>query len=325
MRSHHGQLLHPSDMTKQRTNVPQKLRQKLVDDAGGKCANPGCAAFRTHIHHIQQWAISETHDGEHMIAICPTCHDAVHFGPLIIDDDTIRRWKQIERSKAGRDHVYVEPGASSKLLLGTIAVTGLDGVTVFELGNSNKLSFRPEDTDIMLVNLAVSTKTGDEILRVVDGHVRYQAEEPVKYERIPGHVQLTAPVSDEFMPNWALAQLRVQEPSFAADGRLPLLDVEVLEPGLVRVQGVWIDGQNVVAITTARLAFLDRNRLGPVAMTGQGADTILHYTGPITTSLFGFGNDSGALHIPKASAPRLGRNDQCWCGSGKKFKKCHGV
>ncbi len=23
-------------------------------------------------------------------------------------------------------------------------------------------------------------------------------------------------------------------------------------------------------------------------------------------------------------APRLGRNDPCWCGSGKKFKKCHG-
>ncbi|HEV8469462.1 MAG TPA: SEC-C metal-binding domain-containing protein, partial [Candidatus Limnocylindria bacterium] len=27
-----------------------------------------------------------------------------------------------------------------------------------------------------------------------------------------------------------------------------------------------------------------------------------------------------------ASGPnaKLGRNDPCWCGSGKKFKKCHG-
>lgn len=24
------------------------------------------------------------------------------------------------------------------------------------------------------------------------------------------------------------------------------------------------------------------------------------------------------------SAPKLGRNDPCHCGSGKKFKKCHG-
>jgi preprotein translocase subunit SecA len=24
-------------------------------------------------------------------------------------------------------------------------------------------------------------------------------------------------------------------------------------------------------------------------------------------------------------ADQLGRNDPCWCGSGKKFKKCHGA
>lgn len=24
-------------------------------------------------------------------------------------------------------------------------------------------------------------------------------------------------------------------------------------------------------------------------------------------------------------APKLGRNDPCWCGSGRKFKKCHGT
>jgi preprotein translocase subunit SecA len=23
-------------------------------------------------------------------------------------------------------------------------------------------------------------------------------------------------------------------------------------------------------------------------------------------------------------AEQIGRNDPCWCGSGKKFKKCHG-
>ncbi|MDA8078110.1 MAG: SEC-C metal-binding domain-containing protein [Nitrospiraceae bacterium] len=23
------------------------------------------------------------------------------------------------------------------------------------------------------------------------------------------------------------------------------------------------------------------------------------------------------------SVPNLGRNDACWCGSGKKYKKCH--
>jgi len=26
---------------------------------------------------------------------------------------------------------------------------------------------------------------------------------------------------------------------------------------------------------------------------------------------------------PKAQPVELGRNDPCWCGSGKKYKKCH--
>ena len=27
----------------------------------------------------------------------------------------------------------------------------------------------------------------------------------------------------------------------------------------------------------------------------------------------------------KRDEPKVGRNDPCWCGSGKKFKKCHGA
>jgi preprotein translocase subunit SecA len=28
--------------------------------------------------------------------------------------------------------------------------------------------------------------------------------------------------------------------------------------------------------------------------------------------------------VVKADHERLGRNQPCWCGSGKKFKMCHG-
>ncbi|MCL5224154.1 MAG: SEC-C metal-binding domain-containing protein [Patescibacteria group bacterium] len=31
--------------------------------------------------------------------------------------------------------------------------------------------------------------------------------------------------------------------------------------------------------------------------------------------------------VPKVANPdvkNIGRNDPCWCGSGKKYKKCHG-
>jgi len=34
---------------------------------------------------------------------------------------------------------------------------------------------------------------------------------------------------------------------------------------------------------------------------------------------------TGTAATSPAGAPKLGRNDPCWCGSGKKFKKCHGA
>jgi preprotein translocase subunit SecA len=29
--------------------------------------------------------------------------------------------------------------------------------------------------------------------------------------------------------------------------------------------------------------------------------------------------------VVKSDQERVGRNDPCWCGSGKKFKHCHGA
>jgi preprotein translocase subunit SecA len=29
--------------------------------------------------------------------------------------------------------------------------------------------------------------------------------------------------------------------------------------------------------------------------------------------------------VVKSERDKIGRNDPCWCGSGKKYKKCHGA
>ena len=42
----------------------------------------------------------------------------------------------------------------------------------------------------------------------------------------------------------------------------------------------------------------------------------------------GFGGGGGAVATQQrvtADRDKIGRNDPCWCGSGKKFKKCHGA
>jgi preprotein translocase subunit SecA len=45
-----------------------------------------------------------------------------------------------------------------------------------------------------------------------------------------------------------------------------------------------------------------------------------------------YGDDEAQSMLPPPVEQRrvdetqqLGRNDPCWCGSGKKFKKCHGA
>jgi preprotein translocase subunit SecA len=37
------------------------------------------------------------------------------------------------------------------------------------------------------------------------------------------------------------------------------------------------------------------------------------------------GGDDAAVKTVRRDEPKLGRNDPCFCGSGKKYKKCHGA
>jgi preprotein translocase subunit SecA len=37
------------------------------------------------------------------------------------------------------------------------------------------------------------------------------------------------------------------------------------------------------------------------------------------------GGDDAPVTTVRREEPKIGRNDPCWCGSGKKFKKCHGA
>ena len=45
---------------------------------------------------------------------------------------------------------------------------------------------------------------------------------------------------------------------------------------------------------------------------------------PVDASLRLVGGDD-VVKTVKREEPKIGRNDPCWCGSGKKFKKCHGA
>jgi preprotein translocase subunit SecA len=65
-----------------------------------------------------------------------------------------------------------------------------------------------------------------------------------------------------------------------------------------------------------------------IAAAGMGAGTLLAGDGDSVTAggiNAGGGSVATQQRITDAREKNIGRNDPCWCGSGKKFKRCHGA
>jgi len=65
-----------------------------------------------------------------------------------------------------------------------------------------------------------------------------------------------------------------------------------------------------------------------IAAAGAGTGTLLAGDGAsVTAGGLGAGGGSVATQqrVTDAREKNIGRNDPCWCGSGKKFKRCHGA
>jgi hypothetical protein len=225
-----------------------------------------------------------------MIAICPSCHDAAHHGKLKITDEALYQWKGIKRPPVPDSaHIYVEPASELKLLTGTLCISTTNNQTVvFQLSNTNQLKMRVLDGDILQVSVCLKDQSGNELLRVVENHVRVVRDKDIVFEFRAGHALITVPATNDFAPRWLIDQVRVQDSTFAADERIIALDVEVLKPGLLRVQGCWPDGNVGVVITEKALSFCRRGMREPISLVGAGEGTVLMYTGPITRALFGF-------------------------------------
>lgn len=270
--------------------IPSKLKLTLREESGGKCANPGCANWRFHIHHIKHWAIYKSHDGAHMIAVCPSCHDEIHDGKLTISDDILYAWKGIKRkSEDRRDHIYVEPAVEQKILVGTIALQSENPEQiVFQLSNNNRFAFHVHDEDILLIDSVVKTIAGKEVLSILNNYVRAKRDNQISFERRQGKIRICVPATEDYVPSWIVSQMRVEEPNFASDGRITVQDIEVVSPGIIRVQGLWIAPEGNIVITADRLSFVQLGRQGPLSLVGDGEMSVLKFAGPVTSAMFSF-------------------------------------
>jgi hypothetical protein len=103
--------------------------------------------------------------------------------------------------------------------------------------------------------MSITDLNGKQILKVVENRVKYQITKPLKYERRQGKFRIIAPSTSKYIPEWVLNKIRTQVPQYAGNGRFVMLDIEVVKPGIVKVQGVWVNGFEVVIITENLLSF----------------------------------------------------------------------
>jgi len=276
-------------MAKKRKKLKPAEKRVIVEEAGNKCANPGCSNWRVHIHHIKHWAVYESNDPSILIAVCPSCHDAIHHGQLKITDETLYAWKGIERpSRPETTHIFVEASEDIKLLTGTIALsTSNERATVFKLSENCELSFRILDNDINLLNISISSLDGNIVLSVIDNYVKVRDSRLVTFEQVPGHVSIKARSVTHFLPERFLKMMQQEQPSYAKDGSIILLDLEVLKPGLVRVKGCWADEDVAAIITNESLSFLHDGLKKPLSLIGHGEKSVLRFTGSVTGEMFG--------------------------------------
>lgn len=282
-------------MAEAQRKIKPAVKAALLREAGGKCANPGCANSQVHHHHIKHWAVYRVHNTHDMIAVCPACHYACHYGRLKISDEALYAWKGIARPELPTStHVYIEPGQELKILTGTIEfTTGNARVSVFTLPNGSHLTLRRVDNDILHVSAQLNDSDGRELLRVVENTVRFNRSNAMQVDQYPGRVRVTVDAAGGYAPQWLIEHVRVHEPQYAADGRVVALDVEVLRPGVARIQGCWPARDVGVVVTRTRLAFCDRLLREPISYQTQGGaegapPAVIQFVGDKDGCLFGF-------------------------------------
>ena len=222
-----------------------------------------------------------------MVAICPSCHDACHIRASLIDDATLYAWKQIQRPTGLiREHFYIEPAREMKVLMGSVtaSTSSNDGLTAFKMSNSNQFGFKVLGNDIFLANCEVRNLDGKILVQILENYVTIERRKSIKVERRTGKISVRIVNSVQYLPEW-LISMPLKEPlEFVSDNGLMAFEIEVVRPGVVRIQGAFVADDAVFVITQSKLLIYRPEINGAVSIIGSGETTIIN--GTITRAAF---------------------------------------
>jgi hypothetical protein len=255
-----------------RPAVRPEVKLRLYREAGNKCANPGCPTQAVEFHHIKEWHVYKTHDEQHMIAICPTCHYYAHHSEMKIDDSTIRSWKKARRTPSNTGYLYVEPGPPPRVLIGRIYWRRKDGdgAVVFRLSPRNRVSFRVIPGNILCVTLILSDPAGNAIVQMRENHL-ITRREGVTLESRPGRLRVSVPATNEFISSAMIDAYQASNPPrlLVKEERIAIFDIQVLDVGTVQVEGVWIEDDRALIVNADFLSIFMLRR-GFCHISGYG-------------------------------------------------------
>jgi preprotein translocase subunit SecA len=134
-------------------------------------------------------------------------------------------------------------------------------------------------------------------------HLRAMAQkDPLVEYRAEGHVMfedLGFAIREEVVLTLFHAQLEVEDA-----GDLEAAQAGQATNGNLSYEHESLAGADAIAASAAAEGLGDGSSFATAALAGGG---------------------SVATQRTVAEQDKIGRNDPCWCGSGKKFKKCHGA
>lgn len=142
-----------------------------------------------------------------------------------------------------------------KVQLGSIYATTEQRSLSCRFTEYNKVLFRIENDSIFLGDVEIKTLNGRRVLRIFNNQRRPTSEQ-VQYQYQPRHVHVSAPLDPIFLPAWALESVRHHLPSYATDGRVTLLDMQLVGPNIVKMQGVWMSRDRGVVVLNDKLIWM---------------------------------------------------------------------
>jgi preprotein translocase subunit SecA len=102
---------------------------------------------------------------------------------------------------------------------------------------------------------------------------------------------------------------------------------------------IWSDFARMIYNVEVQIEGENGDGAVPPQQSGGGGQATLQYSGgTMDDQPSAYGGDAEGYGVDAEGEPspvvqqrrveeheQLGRNDPCWCGSGKKYKKCHGA